>query len=679
VTQALLEANDLTAYDRIRPEDVGPAIQALIADAETALARATSNAVPATYEALSANLEVATERLERAWGAVNHLKAVLNTPELRAAVNESLPAITAFYTALGANAALFAKYKAVAAGDANLTPPRRRALDLALREFVLAGAELQGADRERFAAVQARLAELGQRFSEHVLDATDGYSLDADESRLAGLPPDALAAALAAAHAAGVPGGRLTLQAPSYVPAMQHLADRELRQTLYTAYLTRASELGPAELDNSAVMQELLALRQEEARLLGHASYAHVSLARKMASSPEQVMGFLHDLSRRARPQAERDLAELRTFAAAQLGIAELQPWDLAYAAERLRETRFAYSETEVKAYFTLPRVLAGLFGIIETLFEVSIREDSAPVWHDSVRFYRVERRGATADGAPELVAQFYLDLHARPGKRQGAWMGGDRSRWQRPDGNRRRQTPVAHLVCNFASPQGDQPALLTHDNVVTLFHEFGHGLHHLLTQVDDLAVSGISGVEWDAVELPSQFMENFCWEWEVVRGMTAHVETGAPLPRALFDRMLAARNFHSGLQMLRQIEFGLFDMQLHAQPGSESDVLGLARQVHAEVAVVPRADFNRWPHSFSHVFAGGYAAGYYSYKWAEVLSADAFGAFEEAGVLDTATGRRYRREILEAGGSRPAMESFRAFRGREPSIDALLRHQGMA
>jgi oligopeptidase A len=682
-TNPLLLGDALPAYADIRPEHVAPAMAELLAHANAAVERAVSADVPAEYEALSAVLDVATERLGRAWGAVRTLSSVNDTPELRAAYNQSLGAVTEFHTRLGADERLFAKYKAVAAAvqasGQPLSAPRQRALANALREFVLSGAELQGQARTRFASIRERRAELAQRFSEHTLDATDAFALDVEESRLEGLPADAKAAALAAAQAAGVPGYRLKLHAPSYQPAMQNLQDRALREALYSAYVTRASELGPAALDNTPVMQELLALRHEEARLLGHTSAAALLLVPKMADSAAQVAGFLQDLARRARPHAQKDIDELRAFAAIELGLQDLCMWDLPFVSERLKEARYAYSEQEVKAYFTLPRVLEGLFRIIETLFEVRIREDSAPVWHESVHFYRVERAAAVGDAPPVLVAQFYLDLHARPGKRAGAWMDGLRSRWQRPGATGALQTPVANLVCNFASPQGERPALLMHDDVITLFHEFGHGLHHMLTTVADLGVSGIAGVEWDAVELPSQFMENFCWEWDVLRRMTAHVDTGEPLPRALFEKMLAARNFQSGLGTLRQVELGLFDMRVHAEPGSEKQVQRVIDEVRAEVSVLPVAPFNRFQHSFGHIFAGGYAAGYYSYKWAEVLSADAWSAFEEAGVLDLDTGRRYRREILEAGGSRPAIDSFRAFRGREPTIDALLRHQGMA
>ena len=666
----LLSPALLPEFAAIRPEHLTPALDVLLPAAEAALEQAVSAAVPADYDALSAVLDVPLERLSRAWSAANHLNAVANTPELREAYNANLARVTEFHTRLGADERLYAKYKAVAAGSAQLSPARRQALDHAIRDFVLSGAELQGAARERFAAIQERHAELSQKFSENVLDATDGWSLTVPAERLAGVPADVLQ------QTAAEGGHKLSLHAPVYLPVMEYADDRALRETLYQAYATRASELGPAERDNGPLMTELLQLRQEEAALLGQPTYAHLSLVPKMAESPEQVLGFLRDLARRARPHAQRDLAELQAFAAEKLGLADLQPWDRGYVGEKLKEARYAFSEQEVKQYFTEPKVLEGLFHIIETLFDVRIRPDTAETWHPTVRFFRIERPG-TGDAAPQLVGQFYLDPYARPGKRPGAWMDVVRSRWQRPDGAGL-QTPVAHLVCNFASPVGDKPALLTHDDVITLFHEFGHGLHHMLTQVDELAVAGISGVEWDAVELPSQFMENFCWEWDVLSRMTAHVDTGAPLPRDLFDRMLAAKNFQSGLQTLRQIEFALIDMRLHTEADAPTHVQALVDAVRAEVSVLATPAYHRFQHSFSHIFAGGYSAGYYSYKWAEVLSADAFAAFEEQGVFNPEVGQRFRREILEAGGARPAMASFKAFRGREPTIDALLRHQGM-
>jgi oligopeptidase A len=672
------QPGDLPAFADIRPEHVTPALDELLPAAEAALERAVGQDVPAEYDALSAVLDVPLERLSRAWGAVGHLNAVANTPELRAAYNENLGRVTEFHTKLGADERLYAKYKAVATAPsaAALNPARRRALSNAMRDFVLSGAELQGEAKVRYAAIQEAQAEKAQAFSEHVLDATDGYTLTVGPDRLAGVPDDILQSTRAAAEEKGETGHRLSLHMPVWMPVMQYATDRDLRQTLYRAYVTRASEFGPPERDNSTLMRELVELRQEEAGLLGYPSFADVSLVAKMAESPAHVMSFLRDLAARARPYAERDVAELRAFAAEYLALPDLQPWDLAFASEKLKEARYAFSEQEVKQYFTEPRVLEGLFRIVETLFEVQIRPDTAATWHDTVRFFRIERSQGE-NQPPQLIGQFYLDAYARNGKRPGAWMDEVRGRWARPEGAL--QTPVAQLVCNFASPVGDKPALLTHDDVITLFHEFGHGLHHMLTQVNDLAVAGISGVEWDAVELPSQFMENFCWEWEVLSRLTAHADTGAALPRDLFDRMTAARNFQSGLQTLRQIEFALFDMRLHAERGAGADVQKLIDEVRAEVAVLLPPDYNRFQHTFSHIFAGGYSAGYYSYKWAEVLSADAYAAFEESGLFDADTGRRYRREILEAGGSRPALESFRAFRGREPRIDALLRHQGMA
>ncbi|MDC6166401.1 M3 family metallopeptidase [Paucibacter sp. XJ19-41] len=670
MTNPLLSTAPLPAFASIKPEHIQPAIAELLAQAQAALNTATAEATAADYDTLARILSVATERLGHAWGAVGHLNAVANTPELREAYNAMLPAVTEFYTGLGADEKLYAKYKAINATATSLNPARKQALKHWIRDFVLSGAELQGAAKERFAAIQERSAELAQKFSEHVMDATDGFAYYASAEELAGVPPDVVTAARDAAAAEGKDGHKLTLHFPVYMPVMQYGTDRALREKLYRAYVTRASEFGPPELDNSALMQELLMLRQEEAQLLGFQNFAEASLVAKMASSPAQVLDFLRDLAGRARPFAEKDLAELRAFAAQDLALAEMQAWDTAFVSERLKEARYAFSDQEVKQYFTLPRVLQGLFDIIERLFNVKIVEQAAEVWHDTVKFYRLDRQG-------ELVGQFYLDLYARPGKRPGAWMDEVRSRWARPEGVQ--QTPVAQMVCNFASPVGDKPALLTHDDVTTLFHEFGHGLHHLLTQVNELGVSGISGVEWDAVELPSQFMENFCWEWEVLQQLTQHVDTGAPLPRALFDKMTAAKNFQSGLQTLRQIEFSLFDMRMHAEVGSEAGIQSLLDEVRAEVAVLPPPPFNRFQHSFSHIFAGGYSAGYYSYKWAELLSADAWSAFEEEGVFNPATGARFLQSILEAGGARDAMDSFKAFRGREPKIDALLRHQGMS
>jgi oligopeptidase A len=681
----LLDFHDLPLFDAITPAAVGPAIDSLLLSASEALEAVTAPDFPNDWTRISLTLDVPTERLSRAWGAVSHLNSVADTPELRAAYNEALPKVTEFWTRLGADERLYDKYKAM--DPAKLNAEQARAHHNAMRGFVLGGAALQGEAKTRFAWLQERQAELGQKFSENALDATDAFSLYATADEMAGVPDDVLQATAAAALAEGKTGHKLTLKMPCYLPVMQFAHSSPLREKLYRAYATRASDQAAGEamkFDNTTIMGELLALRHEEARLLGYRHYADVSLVPKMAESPEQVVAFLRDLGHKARPHAEKDLADLRAFAASELGLNDPQAWDWPYIGEKLKEARYAFSEQEVKPYFTAPKVLAGLFQIVETLFEVAIRRDEAPVWNPGVEFYRIERVGALGS---ELVGQFYLDPAARTGKRGGAWMDDVRARWLRPDTGSL-QTPVAHLVCNFAEGVNGKPALLTHDDVITLFHEFGHGLHHMLTQVNERDVSGISGVEWDAVELPSQFMENFCWEWDVLKHMTSHVDTGEPLPRALFDKMLAAKNYQSGLQTLRQVEFSLFDMLLHSlsEPATTgAAILALQQQVRDEVAVLQPPAYSRTPHTFSHIFAGGYSAGYYSYKWAEVLSADAYAAFEEAAqqnghsTLDVATGRRYRQAILEAGGSRPAMESFKAFRGREPSIDALLRHQGMA
>ena len=690
----LLNFSALPLFDRVLPEHVSPAVTELLTNAQAALDTVTGGDFPATWTGISAVLDVATEKLGRAWGTVTHLNAVADTPELRAAYNEALPAITEFFARLGADERLYAKYKAIDLGSLN--GEQKQAHKNAIRNFVLSGAELMGADKERFAKIQERQAALSQKFSENALDATDGFAYYAELSELAGVPQDVIDTAFALGKsdsegkaegkAEGKDGYKLTLKMPCYLPVMQFATSSALREVLYRAYCTRASDQAPAEFsqfDNSAVIQEILALRQEESKLLGFNNFGEVSVVAKMAKSPDEVITFLRDLARRARPFAEKDVADLRAFAADHLQLNDPQPWDLAYIAEKLKEARYSFSEQEVKQYFTAPKVLAGLFKIIETLFEVAIEPDTAPVWKPGVQFFRIVRQlQAPGDmSRPQLVGQFYLDQPARTGKRGGAWMDDVRARWQRPDTGAL-QTPVAHLVCNFADGVSGKPALLTHDDVTTLFHEFGHGLHHMLTQINERDVSGISGVEWDAVELPSQFMENFCWEWDVLKHMTAHVDTGESLPRALFDKMLAAKNFQSGMQTLRQVEFSLFDMLLHTSHQPADNVMALLNDVRAEVAVVKAPPYSRTAHTFSHIFSGGYAAGYYSYKWAEVLSADAYAAFEEAAaaqVPQIETGRKYRQAILEAGGSRPAMESFKAFRGREPSIDALLRHQGMA
>jgi oligopeptidase A len=671
----LLQHGGLPLFDLIKPAHVKPAVEDLLQAASEALETVTAPAFTAEWHAIAKVLDVATERLSTAWGAVSHLNSVADSPELRAAYNDSLPVVTEFWTRLGADERLYAKYKQVDASS--LDAAQKQALQNALRNFVLGGAELVGESKTRYAAIQERMAELSQKFSENALDATDKFSLFVSEDELDGVPEDVKTTARAAAEKDGQAGFKLTLKMPCYLPIMQFAKSSALRQKLYQAYVTRASDQSDpafAALDNSQNIQEILQLRQEEAQLLGYQNYAEVSVATKMADSPSKVISFLRDLAQRAKPYALQDLEDMRQFAAQHLNLKNPQAWDWPYIGEKLKEARYSFSEQDVKQYFTAPKVLQGLFKIIETLFEVNIRADQAPVWHPAVAFYRIERGG-------QLVGQFYLDPPARAGKRGGAWMDDVRARWLRPD-TQQLQTPVAHLVCNFADSVDGNPPLLTHDDVITLFHEFGHGLHHMLTQVNERDVSGISGVEWDAVELPSQFMENFCWEWSVLKHMTAHVQTGEALPRDLFDKMVAAKNFQSGLQTLRQIEFALLDMLLHSEHNPKEDFMPVLNQVRAEVAVIQPPSFNRMAHTFSHIFAGGYAAGYYSYKWAEVLSADAYAAFEETALPDGSpnleTGKRYREAILEAGGSRPALASFIAFRGREPSLNALLRHQGM-
>ncbi len=673
----LLDFSGLPRYAEIRPEHVGPAVDALLAE-NRALVERQLSAAP-EWEAFVVPMDDANERLSRAWGQVSHLHSVLDSPELREVYNENLPKITQYYAELGQHEGLFRQFKALATSPAaaDLSPARQKILHNELRDFRLGGADLPEELKPRFMEIQEELAKLSAKFEENLLDATRAWSkFIEDEADLAGLPEDALAMFREMAEADGKQGWKLNLQAPSFMPVLQYCENRALREEMYRAYTTRASEFGPAELDNTPLIASILELKQEEARMLGFDSYAQVSLEPKMAETPAQVLDFLSELAARAKPYAERDMVELREFAAQELGQSDLQAWDVAIVSEKLREARYAYSENEVKQYFQEPKVLAGLFRVIETLYGLSIQADTAPVWHEDVQFYAIK------DASGHLIGQFYLDLHARDTKRGGAWMDDAITRRKIDVGI---QTPVAYLNCNFTRPVGGKPALLTHDDVITLFHEFGHGLHHLMTRVEDLGVSGISGVEWDAVELPSQFMENFCWEWDVVKHMTGHVDTGEPLPKELFDKMLAAKNFQAGMQTVRQIEFSLFDMHLHHDLAPGQTALDLLRTIRQQVAVVHPPEYNRFPNNFSHIFAGGYAAGYYSYKWAEVLSADAYSLFEEeagshvGGVLNPEVGHRFWSEILAQGGSRPALESFKAFRGREPTIDALLRHNGMA
>ena len=675
----LLDFSDLPRFDLIQPEHVKPAITQLLADGRALISRLTDDATPATWADFSGALSEGLEGFGRAWGVVGHLHSVNDIPVWREAYNEMLPEVSRFYSELGQNLKLFDKYRALKKSDeySRLTAEQQKIVDNEIRDFRLGGAELPEDQKPRFQAIMEELSQLAAKFSENLLDATNAFAeIVTDEALLAGLPEDVKQAARLNAEKAGIEGWKFTLHAPSYGPVMQYAENRELRARMYRAYATRAAEFNDGASkpawDNTPIMNRILELREEDAKMLGFANFAEVSLYPKMADTPAQVLTFLRDMAAKAKPFAERDMAELLAFAREELGIADFQPWDAAYVSEKLMQARYAFSEQEVKQYFTEPKVVAGLFKVIESLFGVQVKPDNAPVWSEDARFYRIETP------AGDLVGQFYMDLYARETKRGGAWMDEARSRKRTTAGI---QTPIAYLNCNFARPVGNKPATFTHDEVITLFHEAGHGLHHLLTRGEELGVSGIHGVEWDAVELPSQFMENYCWEWEVLQGMTSHVDTGAALPRTLYDKMLAAKNFQSGMMTVRQLEFSIFDMRLHCEfdPKGQSTVMDLIQEVRREVAVLMPPEWHRFPNSFSHIFGGGYAAGYYSYKWAEVLSADAYAAFEEAGnPFDATVGQRYLDEILSRGGSRPALDNFKAFRGREPSPDALLRHSGM-
>ena len=669
----LLDFSGLPRFADVKTEHFAPAVEALLAECAAVVNIVAAEATPATWRDFIEPLENANERLGRAWGQVGHLNAVMNSPALRDVYNANLPKITAYYTELGQNSKLFNKNKQLKASPefGTLTAAQQKIIDNELRDFRLGGAELPADKKARFKTICEALSKLSSQFSDNVLDATNAFAhYVTDEKGLSGLPDDARAAAREAAEGEKKSGWKFTLHAPSYLPVMQYVDDRALRELMYHASATRASEFGKAEFDNTPLIAEIVKLRHELAQLLDFNNYAEYSLEPKMAEKPQQVIDFLNELATRATPYAQRDLHEINDFARTELGMAKLEAWDIPYVSEKLRVLRYAFSEHEVKQYLPETTVVPGMFKLIETLYGLRITPTEAPCWHADVRFYSIH------DKSGALVGQFYLDLYARATKRGGAWMDDAITRRRTASGI---QTPVAYLNCNFSAPVGGLPAQFTHDEVITLFHEFGHGLHHLLTQVEYLGVSGIHGVEWDAVELPSQFMENFCWEWDVLRPMTRHCQTGKPLPKSLFDKMIAAKNFQSGMQTVRQIEFSLFDLELHSNLYPDKSALELINEVRARVAVLFPPDYNRFPNSFSHIFAGGYAAGYYSYKWAEVLSADAFSLFEEQGVLDPAVGKRFRNEILAVGGSRPALASFKAFRGREPSIDALLRHNGMA
>ncbi|PTN10010.1 M3 family metallopeptidase [Nitrosomonas aestuarii] len=699
----LLDFSGLPRFSEINAAHITPAIETLLNENKATIDNIRHDPQTPTWQSFVQPMVDANERMSRAWGQVSHLNAVMNTPELREIYNQNLPLITQFYAELSQDQKLFEKFKQLRASTEyeTLSSARKKIVDNELRDFRLGGAELPPEKKQRFLKIQEALSEHASKFNDNLLDATNAFSLLIENAEeVSGIPEDVLHTAQQLAEKDGKHGWKFTLHMPSYLPVQQYADNRTLREKMYHAFYTRASEYNAADdksgqknWDNMPLINKILELREEEAKLLGYKNYAEISLATKMASSPQQVLDFLRELAAKAKPYAQKDLQELQQFATEQLNLPKLEAWDIPYASEKLRQARYAFSDQEVKQYFPENKVLPGMFKLVEKLYHISIvpadsieLEHQIQYWHPDVKLFDI------FDASGALIGRFYVDLYARSTKRGGAWMDGaiSRRRIGCEQGGSVVQIPVAYLTCNFSAPveiKGKpRPALFTHNEVIVLFHEFGHGLHHLLTQIDDLNVSGINGVEWDAVELPSQFMENFCWEWDVLTEMTEHVEAKESLPRTLFDKMLAAKNFQSGMQMVRQIEFALFDMHLHYDfdPHGDKTVLQLLDEVRDEVAVIMPPDYNRFPNSFAHIFGGGYAAGYYSYKWAEVLSADAYGLFEEnassstAGVMDADTGSRFKQEILAMGGSRPALDSFVAFRGREPQMDALLRHNGM-
>ena len=670
----VLYRESLPLFDQIEPDHISPAIESILNEANTLIHSLKKMSIPTSWGNFVEPIEIISEKISRAWGQIEHLNAVVNSDSLRKAYNDNLIKLTEFYTNLSQDESLYKKYQSLKDSEVfkALTPSQKRIIDNVLREFKLGGAELNETDKKRFKVIQEKLAKLSTQFEENILDATNEFSIFVDHlDELTGIPEENIKKARAEAKEDKKEGYKFTLHFPSYLPVMQYADSRALREKLYHAYATRASELASPKFDNTNLIEEILALRYESSQLLGFKHFTEMSLVTKMAKSSEEVITFLMDLANKAKPFALKDMEELKSFAKT-LKIEKLEAWDIAYVSEKLREAKYSFSENEVKQYFPEHRVLKGLFKVVETIFKLKIIKSDAPTWHKDVSFYSIKNEN------DELVGQFYFDLYARNHKRGGAWMDEAISRYKNSLGSSR---PVAFLTCNFSSPSENKPALFSHDDVITLFHEFGHGLHHMLTKVDDYSISGIKGVEWDAVELPSQFMENFCWEWDVVKHMTEHVDNRNTLPKNLFDKMIEAKNFQSGMQTLRQIEFSLFDIRLHTEYSDQNKInpLKLLETIRDEIAVVRPPSWNRFPNSFSHIFAGGYAAGYYSYKWAEVLASDAFSLFEEEGILSSHAGQKFQNEVLSKGGSRPAMESFVAFRGREPTVDALLRHSGMA
>lgn len=679
MTNPLLTMDSLPPFSQIQPDQVQPAVTQAIADCKQKISDVLAQREPHTWDSLIAPLEEVNDRLSRIWSPVSHLNSVLNSEALREAHDACLPLLSEFQTYVGQHEGLYQAYLALSESDdfPLLSAAQRKEIENTLRDFRLSGIGLPAEAQQRYGEIQARLSELASRFSNNVLDATQGWSkLVTDEAELAGLPASAQAAARQLAELKGKEGWLFTLDIPSYLPVMMYADNRALRAELYEAFTTRASDQGPnaGKWDNSTIMTDLLALRRELAQLLGFANYAELSLATKMADKPEQVVNFLTDLARRSLSQGKAELEEIRAFASEQHGQSELAAWDIPYYAEKLKQHKFSISDEQLRPYFPASKVVKGLFEVVKRVFGMKVRERlGIDTWHPDVRFYDI------FDAEDELRGSFYLDLYAREHKQGGAWMDVCLGRRYRQDGSL--QKPVAYLTCNFNGPVDGKPALFTHNEVVTLFHEFGHGIHHMLTRVDVAGVAGINGVAWDAVELPSQFLENWCWESEALAFISGHHETGEPLPADLLEKMLTARNFQAAMQMLRQLEFALFDFRLHQEfdPANADQIPALLDEVRREVAVMTPPAFNRFQHSFSHIFAGGYAAGYYSYKWAEVLSADAFSRFEEEGIFNPVTGHSFLKNILEKGGSKEPMELFRAFRGREPQVDALLRHSGIA
>jgi oligopeptidase A len=674
MTNPILFRDSLPLFDQIKPSHISPAIEGILKEANSLIHALKVMGGSISWENFVEPIEMVSEKISRAWGQIEHLNAVVNSDDLRKAYNDNLIKLTEFYTNLSQDEALYKKYQSLKDGEIfkSLTPSQKRIIDNVLREFKLGGAELNELEKVRFKVIQEKLAKISTQFEENILDATNDFSIFvADADDLQGIPEENIKKAQSEAIEDKKEGYKFTLHFPSYLPVMQYAEDRNLREKLYRGYATRASELSSPKFDNTKLIDEILALRYESAKLLGFNHFTEMSLVTKMAKSNEEVVSFLMDLANKAKPFALKDMEELSAFSKT-LGIEKLEAWDIAYVSEKLRQAKYSFSENEVKQYFPEHRVLKGLFKVVETIFKLKIIKTDAPTWHKDVSFYSIKNDG------DELVGQFYFDLYARNHKRGGAWMDEAISRYKN---SLESSHPVAFLTCNFSSPSENKPALFSHDDVITLFHEFGHGLHHMLTKVDEYSISGIKGVEWDAVELPSQFMENFCWEWDVVKHMTEHVDNKSPLPEALFKKMIEAKNFQSGMQTLRQIEFSLFDIRLHTQYNDQNKInsLKLLETIRDEIAVVRPPAWSRFPNSFSHIFAGGYAAGYYSYKWAEVLASDAFSLFEEEGILSSNAGQKFQEEVLSKGGSRPAMESFIAFRGRAPSVDALLRHSGMA